>query len=363
MQSILGSMKARALQPLTMAMITHFDTSQVEETLYNTLPEDWLLILLSNTPNLHTLCLSGKKTFSPFVQTQTFRKLANARFIHSGLRELDLSHCTDVREPALKTITAFFPNLTSINLTKTSGVTDSALSLIVDKCQYLETINISYCRLITDLGLFSLAKFCRRNLRELNLTGNLKMTNESLLTIAKYCPHIERIYLGECSQITDSAVEWIARSCSSTSLRELELHRCDKVALGLPIISILSTKFLFLERITLTYKQINSHRDDLKLVMEAFRNFERLRVIEVYEVPEHSPALFFWDLAFQASQGKLETINLYRGSFTTDFLLGNYAVAYEYDQNISDQSVRFFNERKSGVNKAQVNLFLDDFTS
>ncbi|KAF9936093.1 Transcription factor COE1, partial [Modicella reniformis] len=359
-QAILTSMKSRTQQPETTKLINYLDMSQVEETLYSTLPEDWLLTLLIHAPNLHTLCLSGRKTSSPFVQSSTFRKLTNAHMVHGGMENLDLSECTDMREPTLKSLAIFFPNLVSLNLARTSGVTDTAVALIVDKCQYLESINLSYCRQLTDLGLFSVAKFCRRNLRVLNLTGNLKMTNASLMAVAKHCPQIQKLFVGECSQITDSALEWIARSSSSVSLKELELHRCDKVMFGLPLLELLANKCNVLERLTLTYKQINSQRDDLKLVMEAFRNFQQLRTIDIYEVPEHSPALFFWDLAFQASQGNLETINLYRGSFTTDYILGNYAVAFEHDHHISDQTVHRFNERRNGSHKAKVHLFVDE---
>ncbi|KAG0232348.1 Dynein regulatory complex subunit 6 [Mortierella sp. GBA43] len=334
--------------------------SDVQETLYNSLPDDWLLTLLASAPNLHTLCLSGRKTTSPFVQSSAFRKLTSANMVHRGMENLDLSECTDVREPLLKSLATFFPTLVSLNLARTSGVTDTAVALIVDRCQYLESINLSYCRQLTDLGLFSVAKFCRRNLRTLNLTGNLKMTNGSLVAVAKHCPQIERLFLAECSQITDSALEWIARSNSSTCLKELELHKCDKVMFGLPLLELLANKCNVMERLTLSYKQINSQRDDLKLVMEAFRDFVELRTVEVYEVPEHSPALFFWDLAFQASRGNLETINLYRGSFTTDYILGIYAVAFEHDQNISDQTVRKFNEPRHGIRKAKVHLFADE---
>ncbi|KAG0214095.1 Dynein regulatory complex subunit 6 [Mortierella sp. NVP41] len=361
MQSILASMESRSLRPETRLMIDSLDLSQVQETLYNTLPDNWLYTILLHAPMLHKLCLSGKTTTSPFVQSQAFRKLSQSNLIHTGLEHLDLSDCTDVREPVLKSLANHFPNLVSLNLCRTSGVSDTALALIVDKCQYLETVNISYCRQVTDLGLFSVAKFCRRNLRVLHLTGNLKMTNASLLAVAKHCPHIEKLFLSECSRITDSALEWIARSCSSTSLKELELHRCDKIMFGLPLLELLSSKCRVLERLTLTYKQINSRRDDLKLVMEAFRDFHSLHTIDIYEMPEHSPALFFWDLAFQGSRGNLRAINLYRGSFMTDYILGNYASAPEYDQNISDQTVRKFNDMRNGARKATVNLFIDDF--
>ncbi|KAG9063701.1 Transcription factor COE1 [Linnemannia hyalina] len=360
-QSILTSMEIRSLRPETRLMIHSFDLSQVQETLYCTLPDNWLFIILQHAPMLQNLCLSGKTTTSPFVRSQAFRKLAQTNLIHTELKHLDLSDCTDIREPVLKSMTTHFPNLVSLNLSRTSGVTDTALALIVDRCQYLETVNIAYCRQVTDLGLFSVAKFCRRNLRVLHLTGNLKMTDASLLAVAKHCPRIEKLFLGECSRITDSALEWIARSCSSTSLKELELHRCDKIMFGLPLLELLANKCNVLERLTLTYKQINSRRDDLKLVMEAFRDFHRLQSIDIYEMPEHSPALFFWDLAFQASRGKLKAINLYRGSFMTDYILGNYATAPEYGQNISDQSVRKFNDMRNGAHKATVNLFVDDF--
>ncbi|KAF9933291.1 hypothetical protein FBU30_005875 [Linnemannia zychae] len=359
-QSILSSMEKGALSPETRLLIHTLDLSQVQETLYNTLPDSWLYIILQYAPVLHTLCLSGKTT-SPFVQSQAFRKLALTNLVHSSLRHLDLSDCTDVREPVLKALPSHFPNLVSLNLSRTSGVTDTALALLVDRCQDLETVNISYCRQVTDLGLFSVAKFCRRNLRVLHLTGNLKITDTSLLAVAKHCPRIEKLFLSECSRITDSALEWIARSCSSVSLKELELHRCDKIMFGLPLLELLANKCNVLERLTLTYKQINSRRDDLKLVMEAFRDFRSLQSIDIYEVPEHSPALFFWDLAYQGSRGNLKAVNLYRGSFMTDYILGNYASAPEYDQNISDQSVRKFNDMRNGAQKATVNLFVDDF--
>ncbi|KAI1313890.1 hypothetical protein EDD11_002425 [Mortierella claussenii] len=361
MQSILNSLKAQALQPETAHLIHTLDMSMVEETLYSSLPEDWLLILLSHAPKLHTLCLSGKKTASPFVQSAAFRKLERVNLIHPGLHDLDLSECTDVREPLLKSLATFFPSLVSLNLSRTSGVTDIALALIVDHCQNLSILDISYCRQLSDLGLLSVAKFCRLNLRVLKLTGNRKMTDVALVAVAKHCPKIEKLFLGECGQMTDAAVEWIARSSSNLSLKELELHRCDKIEFGLPLLELLSKCCSVLERLTLTYKQINSQRDDLKLVMEAFRDFQQLKSIDIFEVPEHSPALFFWDLAFQASRGQLVAINLYRGSFASDYILGNYAVAFEHDQNITDQTVRNFNERKNGTTKAKVNLYVDNF--
>ncbi|KAI9236217.1 MAG: hypothetical protein BYD32DRAFT_30536 [Podila humilis] len=360
MQAILDLITTRALSAPTREMILRLDMSFIEESLYSTLPENWLLVLLQNAPRLNTLCLSGKRTGAAFVQSQTFRKLANANLIHPGLKNLDLSDCTDIREPALKLIADLFPNLVSLNLCRTSGVTDLAVSLIVDKCQYLETIDLSYARQLTDLGLFSVAKFCRRNLRVLRLNGSLKITNASLTAVAKHCPMIERLFLSECSQITDAALEWIVRSSSSLSLKELELHRCDKVAFGLPLLELLSGKCNVLERLTLTYKQINSQRDDLKLVMEAFRDFKMLHTLAIYEVPEHSPALFFWDLAFQCSRGELLHLNLYRGSFATDYILGNYTVAFEHDQNISNQAVNKFNDRRNGARKATVRLFVDE---
>ncbi|KAG0328131.1 hypothetical protein BGZ99_006147 [Dissophora globulifera] len=360
MQTILASMKSRTLQIHTLDTILRLDMSQVEETLYSTLPDDWLLTLLQNAPKLHTLCLSGKKTSSPFVQSQAFRKLTNASMVHRSMKHLDLSDCSDIREPILKSIAKFFPNLISLNLSRTSGVSDDAVAMIVDVCQNLQTLNLSYCRQVTDQGLHAVAKFCRRNLRVLHLTGNLKITNASLIVVARYCPQIEKLFLAECSQLTDAAIGWITRSNSSLSLRELELHRCDKITFGLRLLELLAEKCNVLERLTLTYKQINSQRDDLKLVMEAFRDFHALKTIDIYEVPEHSPALFFWDLAFQASRGNLETINLYRGAFASDYLLGNYAVALEHDKNISNQSVRKFNEPRNGVRKATVKLFVDD---
>ncbi|KAF9919402.1 hypothetical protein BX616_000013 [Lobosporangium transversale] len=359
-QALLSLFKAKAILPETTQMIHRLDISSVEETLYSTLPDDWLLILLSNTPNLHTLCLSGKKTGSSFVQSHAFRKLERAGLVHRGMENLDLSECTDIREPTLKSFVHLFPNLVSLNLSKTSGVTDTAVALIVDRCQYLKTINLSYCRQVTDLGLLSVAKFCRLNLRSLNLTGNLKITNTSLMVVAKNCPKIQKLFLGECSQVTDAAMEWIAQSNSSDSLKELELHRCDRVLFGLPLLELLARKCIVLERLTITYNQINSRRDDLKLVMEAFRDFHQLQIIDIFDVPEHSPALFFWDLAFKGSRGQLKVINLHRGMFVTDYILGNYAVAFEHDQNISDQTVRKFNDQRNGARKAIINLNMDD---
>ncbi|KAF9402746.1 Dynein regulatory complex subunit 6, partial [Podila epigama] len=358
--AILDTITRRGLSSSTREMILRLDMSYVEETLYSTLPDNWLLTLLRNLPRLHVLNLSGKRTGAAFVQSQSFRKVANAQVVHLGMENLDLSDCTDLREQAIKSIPTIFPNLVSVNFCRTSGVTDLALALVVDKCQYLETVDLSYARQVTDLGLFSVAKFCRRNLRVLRLDGNLKITDASLMAVAKHCPMIERLFLSECSQITDAALEWIVRSPSSLSLKELELHRCDKIAFGLPLLELLSGKCHVLERLTLAYKQINSKRDDLKLVMEAFRDFRRLHTLAVYEVPEHSPALFFWDLAFQCSRGQLRYLNLHRGTFATDYILGHYTDADEHDQNISNQTVAKFNDLRNGAVKALVRLFADN---
>ncbi|KAI3907511.1 hypothetical protein MKW92_006444 [Papaver armeniacum] len=67
----------------------------------------------------------------------------------------------------------------------------------------LQSLDISYCRKLTDKGLTAIAEGCR-NLRNLHLVGCRFITDGTLIALSKNCPHLEALALQGCINITDS---------------------------------------------------------------------------------------------------------------------------------------------------------------
>ncbi|XP_077146121.1 F-box/LRR-repeat protein 17 isoform X1 [Ranitomeya variabilis] len=116
-------------------------------------------------------------------------------------------------------------NLSSLDLRHIDELGNETVMEIVKKCRNLTSLNLCLNRNIDDRCVEVIAKE-GRSLKELYLV-TCKITDHALIAIGRYSTTIETVDVGWCKEITDQGATLIAQS--SKSIRYLGLMRCDQV--------------------------------------------------------------------------------------------------------------------------------------
>ncbi|XP_023962502.2 F-box/LRR-repeat protein 17 isoform X2 [Chrysemys picta bellii] len=116
-------------------------------------------------------------------------------------------------------------NLSSLDLRHITELDNETVMEIVKRCKNLSSLNLCLNWIINDRCVEVIAKE-GQNLKELYLVS-CKITDYALIAIGRYSMTIETVDVGWCKEITDQGATQIAQS--SKSLRYLGLMRCDKV--------------------------------------------------------------------------------------------------------------------------------------
>ncbi|XP_065779089.1 F-box/LRR-repeat protein 17 isoform X3 [Muntiacus reevesi] len=119
-------------------------------------------------------------------------------------------------------------NLSSLDLRHITELDNETVMEIVKRCKNLSSLNLCLNWIINDRCVEVIAKE-GQNLKELYLVS-CKITDHALIAIGRYSMTIETVDVGWCKEITDRGATLIAQS--SKSLRYLGLMRCDKVNEG-----------------------------------------------------------------------------------------------------------------------------------
>ncbi|XP_061873965.1 F-box/LRR-repeat protein 17 [Colius striatus] len=116
-------------------------------------------------------------------------------------------------------------NLSSLDLRHITELDNETVMEIVKRCKNLNSLNLCLNWIINDRCVEVIAKE-GQNLKELYLVS-CKITDYALIAIGRYSVTIETVDVGWCKEITDHGATQIAQS--SKSLRYLGLMRCDQV--------------------------------------------------------------------------------------------------------------------------------------
>uniref|UniRef100_A0A669QNE2 F-box and leucine rich repeat protein 17 n=1 Tax=Phasianus colchicus TaxID=9054 RepID=A0A669QNE2_PHACC len=116
-------------------------------------------------------------------------------------------------------------NLSSLDLRHITELDNETVMEIVKRCKNLNSLNLCLNWIINDRCVEVIAKE-GQNLKELYLVS-CKITDYALIAIGRYSMTIETVDVGWCKEITDHGATQIAQS--SKSLKYLGLMRCDQV--------------------------------------------------------------------------------------------------------------------------------------
>jgi hypothetical protein len=155
------------------------------------------------------------------------------------LEFLDLSGCVHVSDAVLKALRLDAPKggkkqiesegvrsvrpLKSINLTRCKLVTDVGAKILASKsCGNISTIVVSSCVQITDGFLVALARgYSGPSLRAINLSAIPNISDVGLVALVRRCKTLSKLVLNNCVRVTDVTVNTLAKiswKCQASAL-------------------------------------------------------------------------------------------------------------------------------------------------
>ena len=145
-------------------------------------------------------------------------------------------------------------NVTILNLSSCSAITDLALNNIGNHWKHLEEVTLGGCENITHVGVRSLALNCRQlkrisfvnyaiddaglrivganlmHLEYIDLTGCRKVSDRGLCEIGHCCRKIKTLKLSGCYKICESGIWAVCELVHCEDLRELTLCGCTSMS-------------------------------------------------------------------------------------------------------------------------------------
>ncbi|KAF9430634.1 hypothetical protein BGZ94_005442 [Podila epigama] len=126
------------------------------------------------------------------------------------------SHCQDPRpfpylpscitDSHLSALSPYLGHLSILNLAHCIALTDvSVIDVIVSSSPYLKRIDLTECRLITNLTVQVIAQFCSQ-LEDISLQGCGRVTDDAIEELLHLCTHLQKVNIGQCHRAGDRAL-------------------------------------------------------------------------------------------------------------------------------------------------------------
>ena len=148
------------------------------------------------------LDLSFKSSFQSELMGPVFQRCSLLqRVSFRGRDEVHLSEIQSMVENC--------PNIREIDMGFTSGLKNSMFSLIVSSCQMITSLNVEGCEEITDSLISRLILLPRLN--TLSLSHCTKLTDSSVIEIARFCDRLEKLDIDGIPWISDRLVSMETR--------------------------------------------------------------------------------------------------------------------------------------------------------
>ncbi|XP_052746254.1 S-phase kinase-associated protein 2 [Bicyclus anynana] len=138
----------------------------------------------------------------------------------SGLRKLSLENLA--LNEATQIIIGKCSNMETLNLTMAQGVTPDGLTAILEGCNSLQSLNVSWCNL-SEPSLEALVEKLPPKLQRLNLSGARTLSDDMVVTLVGRCPRLLELDLSDCSRLGVTALTALL---TLSRLEHLALSRC-----------------------------------------------------------------------------------------------------------------------------------------
>jgi F-box and leucine-rich repeat protein GRR1 len=203
-----------------------------------------------------TNCIDITGSFLPDMRClnrDSFDSLTPPRFLPL-LRELRLGGCKALFTDVLVARFAQqdWPQLRILDLTQCISLTDSDLITLVSNAPRLRNVILYKCSSLTDRGIVSLVSL-GKYLHYLHLGHCLEITDRGVTELARHCTRLRYLDLASCVRITDAACIEIGNSLEK--LKRIGLVKCINIT-DAGIVSLVCGRAQIcnvLERIHLSY--------------------------------------------------------------------------------------------------------------
>lgn len=180
-----------------------------------------MLASLVKMPGLQMINLSGVAN----VADGMIQELVSA--VGKNLEELYLAECSHLTDVAMVSITTFCPRLRVLNLDMVSLLTDASLEVLVKNGIRLQRLSIKRCK-FSDEALAAFFATLDGCLRHLSLNAVRQAADKTLLALAQHPrSSLETLDVSWCRQVTDQGLGLLADSCPNLS--ELRMFGCTQV--------------------------------------------------------------------------------------------------------------------------------------
>lgn len=142
------------------------------------------------------------------------------------LRQYGIDSGQNVTNATVQELCKIQPDLVSLNLAGCTMISDVGLWALARHCTTIRSLNLAGCNQITAIGLRSISLRCS-NVVSLNFNNCHLLDDIALTIIATGAWHIENIYLRNCTGITDTGLGKLAKA--SERLTTLDLNGCTSV--------------------------------------------------------------------------------------------------------------------------------------
>jgi F-box and leucine-rich repeat protein 2/20 len=134
----------------------------------------------------------------------------------SLLSTLNLRYCKNISDDGVIEFAQHHRNVKVIDLRDCPGITDRALSALAETCHDLESLNVSGCS-ISDSGVLEIAKCCKK-IKALDLRSCSSLSDSTLWTAIHNFPDLKTLHCSGCQKITNSMLYRIKQHFPSISL-------------------------------------------------------------------------------------------------------------------------------------------------
>lgn len=172
-----------------------------------------------------TFKLIGKQPDLQNLEIYNFRELNDASVEHltnlKNLKTLALTN-SGITNAGVKKIVSAFPNLTSLNLSSNTLLSDEAMKEII-KLQDLEQLIVNYCD-FSEFGVMGLTKLPK--LQELDIRANMRVGNVGMSFVAKI-PQLKKLS-HRSPAVDDSGIESLTAAKGLTTLMLQDCNNTDE---------------------------------------------------------------------------------------------------------------------------------------
>eukprot|EP01039_Chlorochromonas_danica_P009821 gene9821-10863_t len=169
------------------------------------------------------------------IHLKNFKKMENEcldALLHSTpkLEVLDLAGCWKVADSLLTTVEGIATYLHSLDLTACFGVSQKGLLQFFERVSSLRVFKIAYSTVMNDFLVNTLAKN-NPKLRDVDISACVLVSDLAVEHLVLHCEYLESIDVSQVKEITDNCLMTVRSMPKSQRdrLRHLNVHHCHKL--------------------------------------------------------------------------------------------------------------------------------------